>query len=106
MKLMIAPELESTGEAEISLFQRLSLGKGTKPFRFAPWPRPITLQSSDWPPPPVPPLPPPPLSSVPEPPPQPHRASTAHRQTTRLVFIPLFSTRESYVTPDLRDMRR
>src|SRR5208283_1570315 len=29
----------STGALEISVFQRLSAGKGTKPFRLAPWPK-------------------------------------------------------------------
>jgi hypothetical protein len=44
MKLMIAAELESTGEVEMSLFQRLSAGNGTNPFRVALWPRLIPLQ--------------------------------------------------------------
>ena len=36
--MMIAVELGSTGEEEISLFQRLSEGNGRKPLRLAPWP--------------------------------------------------------------------
>src|SRR5579862_4380379 len=43
-KLMIAAEFESTGAEEISLFQRLSAGNGTNPFRLALWPRLIPLQ--------------------------------------------------------------
>src|SRR6266446_10578363 len=63
MKLMMAPEFASTGEAEISLFQRLSLAKGTNPLRLAPWPVPGALQAL-WlllpdPVPPPEPLPPP-----------------------------------------------
>ncbi len=45
MKLMMAPEFGSTGEAEISLFQRLSLPKGRKPLRLAPCPVLIALQA-------------------------------------------------------------
>ena len=44
MVLMIVPEFESTGEAEMSLFQRLSEAKGTNPLRFAPEPRLMALQ--------------------------------------------------------------
>ena len=44
MKLMIAVELESTVAVEMSLFQRLADEKGTKPFKFAPWPIDIWLQ--------------------------------------------------------------
>ena len=45
MKLMMASEFGSTGEAEISLFQRLSLLKGRKPLRLAPCPALIALQA-------------------------------------------------------------
>lgn len=44
MKLTMAVELASTGEAEMSLFQRLSVGKGRKPLRLAPWPADMPLQ--------------------------------------------------------------
>jgi hypothetical protein len=44
MKLISAAEFGSTGAAEISLFQRLSAGNGTKPFRLALCPRLIALQ--------------------------------------------------------------
>lgn len=44
MKLIIAPELASTGEEEMSVFQRLSAGNGTKPPRLAPWPSAMLLQ--------------------------------------------------------------
>jgi hypothetical protein len=44
MKLMIAFEFASTGEAEISLFHKLSAGNGRKPFKLAPCPRDIPLQ--------------------------------------------------------------
>jgi hypothetical protein len=45
MKLMMASEFESTGEAEISSFQRLVLLNGRKPFRLAPWPVFMALQA-------------------------------------------------------------
>jgi hypothetical protein len=45
MKKMMAPEFGSTGEAEISLTQRLSLAKGTNPLRLAPCPVLMTLQA-------------------------------------------------------------
>lgn len=38
MKLIIAAEFGSTGAEEISVFQRLSDGKGTNPLRLAPCP--------------------------------------------------------------------
>src|SRR5580700_10980715 len=44
MKLMIAAEFASTGAEEMSLFQRLSAGTGTNPFRLALCPRLIPLQ--------------------------------------------------------------
>ena len=44
MVLMMLPELESTDEAEMSLFQRLSEAKGTNPLRLAPAPKLIALQ--------------------------------------------------------------
>jgi hypothetical protein len=44
MKLMIAAEFASSGAEEISLFQRLSDGNGTNPFRLALCPRLIPLQ--------------------------------------------------------------
>ena len=44
MKLMIAAEFGSTGAEEMSLFQRLSAGNGTNPFRLALCPRLIPLQ--------------------------------------------------------------
>lgn len=44
MKLMTAAELGSTGVEEISVFQRLSAGNGTKPPRLAPWPSDRELQ--------------------------------------------------------------
>jgi hypothetical protein len=44
MKLTMAAEFASTAAEEISLFQRLSAGKGTNPFRLALWPRLIPLQ--------------------------------------------------------------
>ena len=45
MKLMMAPEFASTGEAEMSLFQRLSVAKGTNPSRLAPIPVLMVLQA-------------------------------------------------------------
>ena len=79
MKLMMAPEFESTGEPEISLFQRLSLAKGRNPLRLAPCPVLIALQALWLPPEPEPPdplpppepLPPEPLPPLPEPLPPP-----------------------------------
>jgi hypothetical protein len=44
MKLMSAAEFASTGAEEMSLFQRLSVGKGTNPFRAALCPSDIPLQ--------------------------------------------------------------
>src|SRR5262249_1653138 len=44
MKLIIAFELESTGDAEISLFHKLSTGNGRNPLRPAPCPSDIPLQ--------------------------------------------------------------
>jgi hypothetical protein len=44
MKLMTAAELGSTGVEEMSAFQRLSAGNGTKPPRLAPWPSDRELQ--------------------------------------------------------------
>src|ERR1700690_1858042 len=64
MKLMMAPEFASTGEPEMSWFQRLSLPKGRKPLRLAPCPALIALQALwGFPPEPEPPdpLPPDPL---------------------------------------------
>src|SRR5205807_3835305 len=37
-------ELGSTGAADMSVFHKFELGKGTKPFRLAPWPTLIPLQ--------------------------------------------------------------
>src|ERR1700682_2743956 len=48
MKLMTAVEFESTGSLEISRFQRLSAGKGTKPPRLAPGPTVMLLQLEAW----------------------------------------------------------
>jgi hypothetical protein len=61
MKLMMAAELGSTAEAEMSWFQALSAEKERKPFRLAPWPRLIELQVLELPAPPPPVPPPPPL---------------------------------------------
>src|SRR6266436_4806166 len=47
MKLMTAAELGSTGVEEISAFQRLSAGNGTKPPRLAPWPGDREYQEHD-----------------------------------------------------------
>jgi hypothetical protein len=69
MKLIMALELGSTGEVEISLFQRLSLAKGTKPLRLAPCPVLMALQAP-WLPPPDP-EPEPPPDPEPLPPPEP-----------------------------------
>jgi len=44
MKLRMFVELESTGEEEISLFQRLSAGNGRKPLRLAPCPEDMPEQ--------------------------------------------------------------
>src|SRR5271169_565894 len=44
MKLMMAPELESTGAAEMSWFHKLSAGNGRNPFRLALCPRLMMLQ--------------------------------------------------------------
>jgi len=44
MKLMTALEFASTGEAEISLFHKLSAGNGRKPFKLAPCPRDMPPQ--------------------------------------------------------------
>src|SRR5882724_10296834 len=41
---MMLAEFASTGDAEISLFQRLSLGNGMNPLRLAPWPTDMWLQ--------------------------------------------------------------
>ena len=73
MKLMMALEFASTGEPEISLFQRLSVAKGTKPLRLAPCPVPMALHALWLLPPepePVPPPDPEPLP-LPEPLPEP-----------------------------------
>jgi hypothetical protein len=61
---MMVLELGSTGADEMSVFQRLLLEKGTKPFRLAVWPTDMTLHARLLPPvpplePPVPPLFPP-----------------------------------------------
>src|ERR1043166_6825631 len=64
--LMIVLEFVSTGEAEMSLFQRLSVANGTNPLRLAPAPRLMALQDGELPP--VPPLPPPEPPDPPEPP--------------------------------------
>ena len=45
---MKAAEFGSTGADEISLFQRLSEGKGTKPPRLPPWPVDICEQLDVW----------------------------------------------------------
>jgi hypothetical protein len=87
MKLMIALEFESTGEPEISWFQRLSLPKGRNPLRLAPCPVLIALQAlwvAPEPDPPEPeppePLPPDPLPLPPDPlPPLPEPAPPAFR---------------------------
>jgi hypothetical protein len=79
MKFMMALECESTGEPEISWFQRLSLPKGRNPFRLALWPVLMALQAlwvAPEPDPPEPeppePLPPDPLPLPPDPlPPEP-----------------------------------
>src|SRR5450432_733881 len=44
MKLMIASEFGSTGAPAMFLFQRLSAGNGTNPFKLAPIPVDMTLQ--------------------------------------------------------------
>ena len=71
MKLMMALEFGSTGEPEISWFQRLSLPKGRNPFRLALWPVLMALQAlwvAPEPDPPEPePLPPDPLPLPPDP---------------------------------------
>jgi hypothetical protein len=46
MKLMIAAELGSTGELEMSVFHRFAEVNGRNPFRLAPTPVPIALQAS------------------------------------------------------------
>src|ERR1700730_13828310 len=48
MKLMIAAEFGSTGAAETFWFHALSAGKGTNPFRLAPWPRLMPLHGPAW----------------------------------------------------------
>src|SRR5690348_10369348 len=48
MKLTMAPELGSTGEPEMSCFQRLSLAKGTNPLRLAPCPVLMAPQALCW----------------------------------------------------------
>ena len=72
MKVMMASEFASTGELEISAFQRLSLAKGRNPLRLAPCPVLMALQAL-WlllPEPEPPPLPlPDPLPPLPELPP-------------------------------------
>ena len=45
MKLMMALEFASAGEAEMSLFQGLSVAKGTNPLRLAPSPVLMVLQA-------------------------------------------------------------
>src|SRR5215472_10689468 len=49
IKLMMFAELGSTEAAEMSVFQRLDAGKGTKPLRFAPGPRLMPLHEPAWP---------------------------------------------------------
>ena len=71
MKLMMAAEFESTGEAEISLFQRLSVAKGMNPLRLAPGPVLMALQALWLLPPEPEPLPEPDPLPLPEPPPLP-----------------------------------
>ncbi len=71
MKLMMAPEFASTGELEMSWFQRLSLAKGRNPLRLAPCPVLMALHAlwllvPEPDPDPLPdPLPPPELELVP-----------------------------------------
>src|SRR5579863_9303230 len=48
MKLMMLAELGSTGAAEMSVFQRLVLGNGTKPLRLDNWPVLIPAQVPAW----------------------------------------------------------
>ena len=48
--MMIVDEFGSTGAAEMSWFQRLSAGKGTKPFKLALCPRFIPLHVDGGPP--------------------------------------------------------
>src|SRR5690349_11311744 len=48
MKLMMPLEFRSTGAVEISLFHKLSSGKGRKPFKLAPAPGVIPLQVAVW----------------------------------------------------------
>src|ERR1700721_2108320 len=45
IKVMIAAEFGSTAAPEIFVFQRLSAGKGRKPFKLPPWPVLIPLQA-------------------------------------------------------------
>ena len=45
MALMMAAEFASMGAEEMSRFHALSLGKGTKPFRLAPWPTASALHA-------------------------------------------------------------
>lgn len=71
MKLMIALEFESTGDPEISWFQRLSPPKGRNPLRLAPCPVLIALQALWVAPEPDPPKPEPPEPLPPEPLPEP-----------------------------------
>src|SRR5262245_43640833 len=49
MKLMMFAEFGSTGAVEMSVFHRLEAGNGTKPLRFAPWPRLMPLHEPAWP---------------------------------------------------------
>ena len=82
MKLMMALEFASTGEPEISLFQRLSVAKGTKPLRLAPCPVPMALHALWLLPPepePVPPPDPEPLP-LPEPLPEPEAERKAFEE--------------------------
>ena len=74
MKLMIASEFASTGELEISVFQRLSLANGRNPLRLAPCPvlmapQALWLLLPEPEPPPDPPPLPDPLPPLPELPP-------------------------------------
>jgi len=80
MKLIMASEFASTGAPEISVFHKLSVGNGRKPFKLAPWPALIAQEVFGvpepplLPPPEVPPFPVPPFPCVAVPPPQPEKA--------------------------------
>src|SRR5271157_1830791 len=91
MKVMMAAELGSTADVEMSWFHALPAGKGRKPFRLAPWPRLMLLQALELLPPlpgPVPPL----LALEPPPTLQPAINSKRSRMNVNTIFVRMGAT--------------